>query len=195
MDEIEVVDLASLALPEGIHVQALTATDVTNHEPLREVVVWADRTFSNCPACGEPVSIEVDCPVYLAGGWEGGLVEQLDQKHQCGLWLEVTSRELGRSPSEQQILAAARELAEERDGEIALRRSAVRGRLRRDLAIVVAALPLDEDREADAIAETATGIGSDSEPGIFRDSDELVAWDYDPVGLDEEGITVRARDL
>ncbi len=85
------MDIATLDLPANTHATVLTGRDVVTGEPLEYVIVWADRTYLNCPRCTEPVAREIDeCPVALdPGAGPGGQIEETDKRHGCGLWLRV----------------------------------------------------------------------------------------------------------
>jgi hypothetical protein len=175
-------------LPKGTHHAELTARDIVTGEPLLYHAVWADRPYGHCPRCGQPVPREPGCPLHLnPGAGQGGAIQDYNQQHGCGEWLDVDSTWLGASASEMDIVAAADKLATRLVQGLEDRRAAIRNRLREELRAALAQLaePLDEDESAEDREEDVR-TGSCEHPGVFQDQDEngapWVAWDYDPDG-------------
>ncbi|GLX06664.1 hypothetical protein [Microbispora sp. NBRC 16548] len=127
---------------------------------------------------------------------QGGELEEFDKKHVvCGEWLSVPWKEVTNGENVEDVAA---ELQRELDAEIKKLRSEARRGLIRMMREALARLdePLDvaagetvEDREREVFG------GSEVTPGIYRDGDRIVAWDYDPAGRDVEGVAISDLDL
>lgn len=96
-----------------------------------------------------------------------------------------------------QVLAAARELADRRAVEIGTQATSIENDLRADLRAALAALdePLaDGETMEDRIEDVSSG--SETEPGVYCDDDgRWQAWEYDPASEFGATITVYADDL
>ncbi|MEV0732346.1 hypothetical protein [Polymorphospora sp. NPDC050346] len=199
------MDLTELRLPKGIYARVLGGRDVRGVYVAR-VVVWADRPYDRCPSCGQAVQMNSDCPVGLNLGEAGGQLQEHDKQHGCGEWLTVDWDEVtgtskpdsddeivpGIGPAD--VVAAAEQLAEVTRGKRADGRARLEQRLRDDLAAALdrlaeplAAGETDQDRADEA------RTGSEVEPGVYREGDLWLAWDYAP-GTDDV-VTVTADDL
>lgn len=210
MTTAEHADPTTLDLPSGIHAAVLGGRDVVTGEPLREVVLWADRTTGECPRCHQPIAREITrCPIHLnTGAGQGGALEPYSQQHGCGEWLSVASRELGSAPGAEDILAAAHDLATARADETTEKRSKIERHVRADLAAVLAGLdrrPAGGDDEDLTLAEIVESVCDDLfgrlhygyapvDPGVFVDGDQVGVWDWDPAGDGEVVIATALRD-
>lgn len=210
------MDVDDIRLPDGIHATLLTDRDIVTGEMLAYPVVWADRPYSDCPLCGQDIGVEEACPVALnTGAGQGGQIEEWDKTHGCGYWLSVSWREVtapaGRDTTdddqedqedeevapgigEDDVLTVARELAADREQQIAAEQKKIRGKLRKELAASIARLgePLGDGESLEDRADEVT-TGSETEPGVYCDGGQWLAWAYEPV--DSDPITVDASDL
>jgi hypothetical protein len=196
------MDIDALELPLGTHAIVLTGRDVVTGEQLAYPVVWADRSDSTCPRCGQPVAqVVAECPVGLnTGAGQDGQIEELSQQHGCGEWLSVDWAEVSATgplvdPTEDDVLATARELAARLADDLTTQRERIRARLRVDLRDGLARLaePLAEDETAeDRAAEVSAG--NETEPGLYLEDGQWLAWDYDPDGSGDT-ITVYASEI
>ena len=190
--------LKQVTLPPRIHATVLTDRDVVTGETLARPVVWADRTYTVCPQCQQPIGGRIDqCPVTLNGGArQGGRIEEWSQQHSCGMWLAVDWREvevdLDNEDAATRIEQAARKLADERQSELAAERKRVRRSLRQDLRWALAALadPLEPGEtpieRIEHVSRGARETWQQYEPGVYLDTAEgvWVAWEYDPEASD-----------
>lgn len=187
-------------LPQGTYATILTGRDVVSRANLAYPVVWTDRPYGTCPRCKEPVDRTPPCPVALDdGAMGGGRIEENSQQHGCGYWLAVDWDE---APDIEAVPAVAQRLAGHLAGRIYAERARVCIRLIDALREALARRdePLVDETIEDRADEIATGTEVD--PGVYinnrwADPSAWVwcAWDYDPAGLDEEGISVYIEDL
>lgn len=192
MDSLDTLDL-----PAGTHARLLTGRDVVTGLQLAYPVIWADRPYDRCPRCDQPVARVVDqCPVTLdTGAGQGGRIGEWDQQHGCGEWLGVAWAEVDGDPTEDDVVTAARQLAEGLAEAIAGQRASVRARLAQDLREAMGRLaePLEDGETAEErAAEIRTG--NEVESGIYLEDGSWVAWDYAPAG-DGDTIAVHEADL
>lgn len=197
------MDVDQLNLPKGTHAAVLTDRCKATGIDLAYPIVWADRPYRECPLCGQTIDQVVsDCPVILDAG-AGGAILEWDKKHGCGEWLFVDWRELDEDATDDDVLAAAEKLANDRREEIQEGCRKIEAQLREDLAAAVARLaePLEpgETRE-DRLEQVRTG--NEIQPGVYLDGADLdgeggylVAWDYHPDGGEGDTITVTVDDL
>ena len=181
-------DVDRMTLPKGIHATILSARDASTGIMVHTAIVWADRTFWDCPRCTQPIARQVDdCPVTLNGGYPGGQVEPFSQQHGCGEWLSADWQEC--EPEEVVIRNTALVMAAGREEEMNTERKAIRDRLETDLRWAITQLAAGE-----STAEEVT-TGSDMTPGVYYDeyiTREWLAWDYDPADLPSEDSTAEA---
>jgi hypothetical protein len=189
-------------LPLGVHYTALSDRDIVTGEMLTRGIVWTDRPYDRCPRCHEPVNREViGCPVTLNGGaHQGGQLEMWSQQHGCGYWLKVEWAEVaGTGPDGQitddDVAAAAEDIADALREAIDAERERVRIGLLEDLSLALARLadPLDEDEMPKDRAEEVR-TGSEISPGVYLEDGRWVAWDYDPDGSGDT-VSVTANDV
>jgi hypothetical protein len=97
--------------------------------------------------------------------------------------------------TELDILHAAEKLAVQLNYEIGDQRQRIEKDLQKDLQHALARLaePLADDETLDDRADEVTN-GNETEPGVYRDGDQWLAWTYDPAGSGD-CITVYAQDL
>jgi len=203
MDEFD--DLAAdwEELPRGTHAAVLTGCDVVSGMDLAYPVVWADRSYDKCPQCRQSIERVPSCPVVLnTGAGAGGRIEEFSQQHGCGEWLWVDWDEVD---DLENVPVVAQRLADRLGECIDNERAKLRAGLITQLRDALARRdePLDTELGEtidDRVDEVATR--SEVDPGVYienrwADRSEWVwcAWDYDPAGLDEEGICVRVADL
>lgn len=198
---VATIEIDELRLPAHSHATMLTGRDMTTGLPLAYPVVWADRPYDTCPRCGQPVpGVVENCPALLnTGAGQGGAIQEWDQQHGCGEWLAVSWCEVkpaGDEVTEAEIQAAAEELSAEWQREVTAKTSRIVAALRKELAVALARLaePLDEDETIEDRDEEVR-TGSETQPGVYREDGEWLAWSYPPVQDGSDSITVYASDL
>ncbi|MEU1824221.1 hypothetical protein ABZ502_17560 [Streptomyces abikoensis] len=194
VDQLETL-LAEVSLPRGVHAAVLSDSAGPTDVWCPRIVVWANRSHSRCPGCGQPVAQDLsqDVPVSL----NRGELQPYSQQHPCGEWLSILWSEVSGTGEVTvvDVERAAHQLAAEVDNEHVRLRAAVEAQLRQDLkqALQRLAEPLahQETRED---REDEVRTGSDVEPGVYR-GEQWLAWAFDPTGISSEPITVTERNL
>jgi prevent-host-death family protein len=179
--------LADVELPPGVHAGLAEESDGdTDKKGQMTVVVWADRPSGHCPNCEGRVPVAVtECPVNIHGQNPG----MWSQQHGCGEWLPTYAETV--TPSEVRAVAerAAAWLTDQR-GDL---RSEVTDRLKAELREALDT-PRDESETHEEWLERAA-TGTDTEPGVVVNGDELLAWDHDPLSDDGDLIEISESDL
>jgi hypothetical protein len=195
-DETIAEMLGGLTLPAGIQAEVLEVRTAATGTTVTRIAVWgpAERV---CPGC-EPVYSDRDpirgCPVMLDPSM--GDVQARDQQHGCGTWWGPDWVTIDPSEAEaldelrDRVVAAADKLMEDVRTTEAEADARARAALRRTLAEALA--ELDAGAEPDDVA-----TGSEMDPGVYRDGDEWIAWDY-AEAWDNDGtefVEVRESEL
>lgn len=184
MDAKEATDevLAGLELPAGTHAAVLR--DVGNSGPYPpQIVVWTDRPYQACPLCRQPVQPDMSGHPLQLNGW---FVEPFSQQHGCGQWLDfrwevVAGTGDGGQETADDVLRLAEELAGALEESSGHEREQTRRRLRGELGAALERLaePLEEGQTPQDRAEEVR-TGSASDPGVYCDGGQWLAWDYGP---------------
>ncbi|MEV5573313.1 hypothetical protein AB0L06_24990 [Spirillospora sp. NPDC052269] len=167
-------------LPDGFRATVLAGTD--GQGPLEIPVVWAERLYTLCPFCDEPLPPEDGCPVAIDPAGDGGSVIDIQRLHPCGQEIEVeweVPAEKVDDPREW-IERVALKLAVEQWTE--LLRSAV-------LLAFLGMATRKRFGETLAEREAELTTGSETEPGVYQcPKDGWVAWGYVPGGEDSGAV-------
>ncbi|MFG3710968.1 hypothetical protein [Micromonospora sp. NPDC047730] len=168
-----------------IHETRIGAVSPVSGEYVESVLVWADRPYSTCDRCGQPVPTVESAPA-IANPL--GSAMAVSQQHGCGEWLSVFWTELPGDATVEQITQAKHDLLRRYRAAIEERTEEIRAALAADLTEMLELSP--DERYC---------TGSEVEPGIYQESGGYlkagpwVAWAYAPVGGD--AITVYEEDL
>jgi hypothetical protein len=188
------IDLAEIALPARMHIDVQTGRDVITGGQIKAYIIWADRTYGQCPRCRQPVPRDPGCPGLLnPGAGQGGQVDAVSQEHGCGEWLSVIWDFCG-EPDLRAVRSLVVSVEAERRRQLESARVALAASLTADLAAAVARLgePYEEGEDP-AVRREEVRTGWDMEPGVYLDlqeSGQWIAWDYDPDGAEGEAITI-----
>jgi hypothetical protein len=161
--------------------------------------VWVGALVStSCSNCGQTIARDVtDVTVSAPEDRFGDVEGSWSYQHGCGVWnsprrssvelseLEDLLVDEGSEAVSDRLRALIGDVASEIDAEREANAEAVRSMLADTLREALARLAAGED-------DDHVLTGDDLQPGVWRNGDELEAWDFDPTAVDGEGTITEA---
>ncbi|MBF6333605.1 hypothetical protein [Nocardia transvalensis] len=162
------------------------------------VVELTRMSHCTCDGCDQPLNLDRPGPVDWIDERTGAIQGGYSHQHGCGEWNapEATSHEFDLDPDEEdheEVQRVLRRLIDDLDqavnDDVARRIEIIRRALRVQLREALDALEAGADP-----AEVETG--SDVEPGVCREGDVWMAWNYPPLArYDGDCVTVGVAEL